>query len=160
MKRLTAVLLAVAGWASASSYGSMIDAIEKAQFRVIVYAPSIYDQTLAESLRRARLDPVRQVNVRILSVPFYNFQPKSFMLSLALAGVRVYEAQVPSLSGLVIVDNQGWKGAELGKFPETKLSPMTTRDVNTTLEWLAQTIKQAAVLTQIEAYERLNKVTP
>ncbi len=152
--------LTLSGWAGAAGYGSLIDAVDQAQFRVLVYAPSIYDQELAESLRRARLDPIRKVEVRILSVPFFNFQPKSFMLSLALAGVPVYEAQIPSLDGLVIVDNQGWKGHDLGKSPSSEVSPMTAQDINTSLKWFAGSLKKAKVLTQVEAYERLKKVTP
>jgi len=160
VKALLTLILAGVSSAGASGYSTMIDAIDKAQFRVIVYAPSIYDQELAESLRRARLDPIRKVSVRILSVPFYNFQPKSFMLSLALAGVPVYEAQIPSLGGVVIVDNGGWTGPELGKYVNASVAAMPPQEINTSLKWFERTIPSAQVLTQVEAYERLKKVTP
>lgn len=160
MKRLICLGLALMGIVRAASTAEVLDAIGKAQFRVLVFAPSIYDRELAEALRRARIDPIRKVNVRILSVPFYNFQPQSYMLSLALAGVPVYEAQVPSLAGLIIVDNQGWKGPELAKFPQAKVNTLQAGEINTSLKWFEASIKKATVLTQVEAFERLKKVTP
>ena len=160
MKRLFALCLGLSGLAGASGYDDMIEAIEKAQFRVLVYAPSIYDGELAEAVRRARLDPIRKVQVRVLSVPFYNFAPKSYMLGLALAGVPVYEAQIPSLDGVVIVDNQAWKGSNLGKLTGAAVLPMSAQEINLSLKWFAGAFKSAKVLTQIEAFERLKKVTP
>lgn len=160
MRRLLCLMGALAGQAGANGYADLLDAIGKAQVRVLVFAPSIYEAELANALRRARLDPIRKVNVRVLSVPFYNFQPKSYMLSLALAGVPVYEAQVPSVSGLVIVDDQGWKGSDLAKLPNANVIPMQASEINTSLKWFETTIKNAKVLTQVEAFERLKKVTP
>lgn len=160
MKRLAALLLTLTGGAHAAPYDDLLMALERAQTRILIFAPSIYDVELAEAVRRARLDPIRKVNVRVLSVPFYNYQPKSVMLSLALAGVPVYEAQVPSTKGLIVVDDQGWKGDYLGRFTNTPIVPMNTGEINKTLNWFRDSFKGANVLTQVEAFERLKKVTP
>jgi hypothetical protein len=160
MKWLLSVALAFSGMVGASGYRDLIFAIERAQSRVLVFAPSIYDRELGEVLRRARLDPIRTVTVRILSVPYYNYQPKSIMLSLALANVPVYEAQVASLSGFVIVDGQGWKGEELGRSSNSFAKEMTSQEINTALKWFKSGLSNANRLTQVEAFERLNKVTP
>lgn len=160
MKRLILLVLALSGGAHAAPYDDLLIALERAQSRVLIFAPSIYDVELAEAIRRARLDSIRKVNVRVLSVPFYNYQSKSVMLSLALAGVPVYEAQVPSTQGLIVVDDQGWKGDHLGRFTNTPLVPMNTGELNKTLLWFKSSLKGANVLTQVEAFDRLKKVTP
>ena len=160
MKRLALLILALSGAGRAAPYDDLLIALERAQGRVLMFAPSIYDLELAEAIRRARLDRLRQVNVRVLSVPYYNYQPKSVMLALALAGVPVYEAQVPSTQGLIIVDAQGWKGDSLGRFGHTPLLPMSTGEINKALTWFKSSLKGANVLTQVEAFDRLKKVTP
>ena len=160
MKRLALILLAAFSSASASAYSDLITALERAQRRVLVFAPSLYDVELANTLRRARLDSIRKVDVRVLSVPYYNYQPRSVMLSLSLAGVPVYEAQVPSTEGLIVVDDQGWRGDGLGRFTNAALVPITTRELNTALNWFKSSLKGANVLTQAEAFDRLKKVTP
>lgn len=160
MKRILLTAVAMSGFAGGAAYEDMLFALERAQSRVLIYAPSIYDVDLGDALRRARLDTIRSVNVRVLSVAYYNYQPGSIMLSLALAGVPVYEAQVASTSGVIIVDNQGWKGEYLGRFKSTQLTPMTALEINKTLTWFKSSFGKANVLTQIEAFERLRKVTP
>jgi len=160
MKQFFFAAVAASGLAGAASYGDMIFAIEKAQARVIVFAPSIYDVELAEAIRRARTDPIRKISVRILSVAYYNYQPRSVMLSLALAGVPVYEAQIASTSGVIIVDNEGWKSEYLGQYSKAAVTKMTATEINRTLKWFEASLKKGNVLTQVEAFERLKKVTP
>lgn len=160
MKRLVTVALAMSGFAGASAYSDLISALERAQSRVLIFAPSLYDVELGEAVRRAKLDTIRSVNVKILSIPYYNYQPKSIMLSLALAGVPVYEAQVASTGGIIIVDNQGWKGEYLGRFANAQVTSMTPEEINRTLRWFKSTFQKANVLTQVEAFNRLTKVTP
>ena len=162
MKRLFFAALAFSGTAAAqvSDYQNLMLALERAQSRVLIFAPSIYDVQLGEAIRRARLDPIRKVSVRVLAVPYYDYQPKSVMLSLALAGVPVYEAQVTSTKGLIIVDDQGWRGDYLGRFSDTPLTPLTAGEINTALKWFKGALGKADMLTQIEAFDRLKKVTP
>lgn len=160
MKRLALLFLALTGGAHATPYNDLLIALERAQSRILIFAPSIYDLELAEAIRRAQLDRIRKVNIRVLSVPYYNYQSGSVMLSLALAGVPVYEAQVPSTGGLIVVDDQGWKGDHLGRFTNTALVPMKAGEINKTLSWFKSSLKRANVLTQVEAFERLKKVTP
>jgi hypothetical protein len=160
MKRSALLVLSLMGGAHAAPYDDLLIALERAQRRILIFAPSLYDVELAEAIRRARLDSIRKVNVRVLSVPFYNYQPGSVMLSLALAGVPVYEAQVPSTGGIIVVDDQGWKGDYLGRFTNTALVPMKAGEINKTLGWFKSSLKGANVLTQVEAFERLKKVTP
>lgn len=68
MKRLLSVALAVSGFAGASAYDDLMSALERAQSRVLIFAPSLYDTELGEAVRRARLDSIRKVNVKVLSV--------------------------------------------------------------------------------------------
>lgn len=160
MKLVLSVALAVSGFAGASAYDDLMSALERAQSRVLIFAPSLYDPELGEAIRRARLDSIRKVNVKILSVAYYNYQPKSIMLSLALAGVPVYEAQIPSTEGIIIVDGQGWKGDYLGRFTNAQAAQMTPGEINRTLKWFKSSFQKADVLTQVEAFNRLTKVTP
>lgn len=160
MRRLALLVLTLTGGAHASPYGDLLLALERAQRRILIFAPSLSDVVLAEAIRRARLDPNRTVQVRVLSVPFYTYQPESVMLSLALAGVPVYEAQVPSTGGVVVVDDQGWRGDALGRRTHTPLRPMSPGEINGFLGWFRGRLSGANVLTQVEAFERLRTVTP
>lgn len=160
MKFLLLMTVALSGFAGASAYDDLMFALERAQSRVLIFAPSIYDVELGEAVRRVELDGIRKVSVKILSVAYYNYQPKSIMLSLALAGVPVYEAQVASTDGIIIVDNQGWRGDYLGRFTNAQIEQMTSNDVNKTLNWFKRGFQKANVLTQVEAFNRLTKVTP
>ncbi|MFC6667908.1 hypothetical protein ACFP9V_22770 [Deinococcus radiopugnans] len=40
------------------------------------------------------------------------------------------------------------------------VAAMSLQEINTSLKWFERTIPSAQVLTQVEAYERLKKVTP
>lgn len=161
MKRLgVTLLLALAGTGGATTYEDMLGAIENARTRVIVYAPTIFDLDLANALRRAHLDQTRNVKVAVLTVPFYNYKPASTVLSLALANVPVYEAQVASMQGYVIVDDQGFTGNSLGRFKEADVEAMSPARTNKVLAWFKSALSKSKVLTQIQAFNRITKVTP
>jgi hypothetical protein len=167
---LTAVGLS-AGVAAAQEVGpyqQLLEAVGQSTRRVVVFAPSIFDVPLADALRQSHFDVVRRPAVRLLTVEYYNYLPGSTVLSLALAGVPVSEAQVPSREGFVIVDDQGWIGPRLGQTtgsttpgsttPGSTLRRMTRPELNASLAWLQRTIQGGHRLNQYEAYSRLKKV--
>ncbi|MDP9766120.1 hypothetical protein [Deinococcus enclensis] len=160
MRRLALTALLGLSTAGATAYQDLITAIGEAQREVLVYAPSLYDLKLGNTLRRASRDPIRKVQVRVLSVPYYNYQPDSIMLSLAMAGVRVHEAQVPSKAGFVIVDGRGWKSATLGRMPEVPLTAMTGAEVTASINWFRATATRSRLITPLDAFERLEKIVP
>lgn len=140
-------------------YQNMIEAIlESNQGRVLVFAPTVFDVTLANALRQTRLDYIRKTNVRVLTVPYYNYLPDSTILSLAIAGVPVYEDQIPSKEGVVIVDGQGWIGRDLGRFQTGNIRRMSSQEINKMLDWFKKSVKTAHFITQYEATTRLKKV--
>lgn len=167
---LTALLLSsgVAAAQEAGPYQQVLEAVEQSTRRVVVFAPSIFDVPLADALRQSHFDVVRRPAVRILTVEYYNYLPGSTVLSLALAGVWVSEAQVPSREGFVIADDQGWIGPRLGQTtgsqtpgnttPASSLRRMTRPEINASLNWLRGAIQGGHRLGQYEAYSRLKKV--
>ncbi|WP_139806326.1 hypothetical protein [Deinococcus hopiensis] len=153
------LLVGMAGAQASGEYQSMIDAIlESNQGRVLVFAPTIFDKTLANALRQTRQDYIRKTNLRVLTVPYYNYLPDSTILSLALSGVPVHEAQIPSKEGVVIVDGQGWIGRDLGKFEMNSIRRMNSQEINKLLDWLKKSVKSAHFITQYEAFTRLKQV--
>ena len=162
---LTALLLGSGAAAAqeAGPYQQLLEAVEQSTRRVVVFAPSIFDLPLADALRQSHFDVVRRPAVRILTVEYYNYLPGSTVLSLALAGVWVSEAQVPSHEGFVIADDQGWIGPRLGQTtgsqtPGSTLRRMTRPEINASLDWLRGAIKGGHRINQYEAYSRLKKV--
>ena len=158
--RVAFAVLLGGGAAGATAYQDVITAIEEAQREVLVYAPSLYDLTFGNALRRAARDPIRNVRVQVLSVPYYNYQPDSITLSLAMAGLRVHEAQVPSKAGFVIVDGRGWKSAALGRMPQVPVSAMNAGELRASLNWFRSTAARSRPITPLDAFERLTKIVP
>ena len=59
MRRLALTALLGLSTAGATAYQDLITAIEEAQREVLVYAPSLYDLKLGNTLRRASRAPIR-----------------------------------------------------------------------------------------------------
>lgn len=140
-------------------YDAMLDAMSQSvKGRVLVFAPTISDLTLADMLRQTGLDNIRKTNVRIVTISYYNYTAKSAVLGLALANVPVYEVQTNSRNGIVIVDNQGWKGRNLGTGLNPTLERMSTEEINSMLTWFKNVTLKTKRMTQAEAFSRLKQV--
>ena len=142
-----------------SEYDQMLTALQASvRGRVLVFAPSIFDVRLAETLRQTQTDPVRQTRIGVVTVPYYNYLPHSTVLSLALANVPIYELQIASLEGVVIVDDTGWRGPELGKTAHPDLSRMSSSELNETLRWFQAATGRGHRISQYEAFLRIKQV--
>ncbi len=140
-------------------YAAMLDAMSQSvKGRVLVFAPTISDLTLADALRQTALDDIRKSNVKIVTIAYYNYTAKSAALGLALANVPVYEVQTNTRSGIVIIDNQGWKGINLGTVGNPTIQRMSTDEINSSLTWFKNVIPKSKRISQLEAYSRIKKV--
>ena len=83
-----------------------------ARLRVVVYAPTVQSARFGECLRKAVVNYRR--NVIVLTVPYFNQDGDSLVNALALAGVKVYEAQVDSLKSVVLIDGYTFTGEGIG----------------------------------------------
>lgn len=142
-------------------YAEVLELMDTAQHRVVLYAPSVFDVTLANRLRQASLDRVRDVKVLVLTIQFFNYNPDSLVNSLVLAGVPVYEANVPSKDGVLVIDNYVFTGPGLGRVQGPGevylLRPSST---NRYLSWFQGIVSKAPYVTRFEAWRRLNRITP
>ena len=148
-----------AAQAQHTEYQKMLGAMQESmQGRVLVFAPSVFDVTLADMVRQTYLDSVRRTSVKIVSIQYYNYLAKSTVLSLAMANVPVYEVQTPPTDGIVIIDNVGWKGKNLGKIPNSNMQRMTPQEINAMLNWFKKVTTNNRRITQFEALDRLKQV--
>lgn len=142
-----------------TEYQKMLEAMgNSANGRVLVFAPSIFDVTLADAIRQTRLDTVRRTSVKLVTIQYYNYLAKSTILSLAMANVPVYEVQTPTTDGIVIIDNMGWKGKNLGRIPNPNMQRMTPQEINAMLQWFEGVTTKNPRITQYDALDRLKKV--
>ncbi|WP_135230569.1 hypothetical protein [Deinococcus fonticola] len=140
-------------------YTAMLDAMSASvKGRVLVFAPTISDLTMADILRQTALDTIRKTNVRIVTIPYYNYTAKSAILGLALANVPVYEVQTSSIEAIVIVDNQGWRGRGLGTLANPTMKPMTIEEINSILTWFKNVTAKTKRMSQVEAFTRIKQV--
>lgn len=145
--------------AQSNEYQRMLEAMgNSTNGRVLVFAPSIFDVTLANALRETRLDSVRRTSVKLVTIQYYNYLAKSTVLSLAMANVPVYEVLTPTSDGIVIIDNAGWKGKNLGKISNPNMQRMTPEEINATLQWFQKVTAKNPRITQYDALNRLTKV--
>ena len=160
MRGLWCVPLLLGGaQAQDTEYERLIDALGSVTgSRVLVFAPSIFDVPLAESLRQSALDSVRRPQIRIVTIQYYNFLPGSTALSLALANVPLYEVQSRPGDGIVVIADRGWKGANLGKRQGAAVTPMTPSEVNRAVRWFHTVTARSRRVTQPEAYRRIKQV--
>lgn len=153
------VLWLSAAQAQTTEYERMLDAISNSVGgRVLVFAPTILDKRLADTLRQTHLDSIRKTKVNIVTIPYFNYLAKSTVLSLAMATVPVFEVQTPVSDGVVIVDDMGWKGTNLGKLSESAMQRLTPKEINSMLIWFKGTTTNNRRLTQYDALKRSYKV--
>ncbi|WP_147363989.1 hypothetical protein [Deinococcus cavernae] len=154
-----ALLSVSAAQAQNTEYQKMLETMQSStQGRVLVFAPSVFDINLANMIRQTYLDSVRRTSVKIVSIQYYNYLAKSTILSLAMVNVPVYEVQTPPADGIVIVDNLGWKGRNLGKIQNPNMQRMTPQEINAVLGWFKNVTANNRRITQYEALNRLKQV--
>ncbi len=137
----------------------MLEALEaSSNGRVLIFAPTIFDLNLANGIRQTYLDRVRNTKIKLITIQYYNYLAKSTILSLAVINVPIYEIQTPATDGIIIIDNQGWKGRNLGKVPNPNMERMSIQEINTMLLWFSNATKKNPRVTQYEALERLKQV--
>lgn len=146
-------------YAQNGEYGRMLEALEaSSNGRVLIFAPTIFDLNLANGIRQTYLDRVRNTKIKLVTIQYYNYLAKSTILSLAVINVPIYEVQTPATDGIIIIDNQGWKGRNLGKVPNPNMDRMSVQEINTMLLWFSNATKKNPRVTQYEALERLKQV--
>lgn len=162
MKRRLALWLALAAGSAAAqegrpvAYGKFLDLIGTAQRRVLVYVPYLTDARMADALRAAVVDSTRRVRVVVLTVPFFAAKEDSLSNSLALAGAGVVEAQVASTTAYVLVDDDLFSSAQLGRTANvTDLRVLPRAASNTFLTWFAGAVKAGRTVTNYEAFMRI-----
>ncbi|QFP78593.1 hypothetical protein [Deinococcus sp. AJ005] len=142
-----------------SEYERMLEALEVSSHgRVLIFAPTIFDIHLANSIRQTYLDRVRNTKVKLVTIQYYNYLAKSTILSLAVINVPIYEVQTPAADGIIIIDNQGWKGRNLGKVPNPNMERLSVQEINNMLLWFNKATGKNTRITQYEALDRLKQV--
>lgn len=160
-KRLALLLTLAAGSAVAREgrpvpYGKFLDLIGTAQRRVLVYVPYLSDPQLANALRAAVVASGRRVRVVVLTVPFFAAKEDSLTNSLALTGAGVVEAQVASTTAYVLVDDNLFTSAQLGRaanVADLRVLPRTAS--NTFLTWFMGALGDGRTVTNYEAFLRI-----
>ena len=156
---ILAGLCSSAASAQNGEYGRMLEALEaSSNGRVLIFAPTIFDLSLANGIRQTYLDRVRNTKIKLVTIQYYNYLAKSTILSLAVINVPIYEVQTPATDGIIIIDNQGWKGRNLGKVPNPNMERMSVQEINTMLLWFGNATNRNPRVTQYEALERLKQV--
>jgi hypothetical protein len=160
-KRRALLLMLAAGSAGAQegrpvAYGKLVDLIGTAERRVLVYVPYLSDARLANALRAAVVDRGRRVRVVILTVPFFAAKEDSLSNSLALAGAGVVEAQVASITAYVLVDDNLFTSAQLGRAASvTDLRVLPTAASNAFITWFMGAVQSGRTITNYEAFTRI-----
>ena len=165
MKHLAASLLVAALSCAAYaqpatvSVSRVVDLIGTAQKRVLVYVPYLTDTALAEAIRAAKVDVTRPgLQVIVVTIPFFAAKENALTNALALAGVAVVEAQVASTTAYVLVDNNLFSSAQLGRNAgATDVRLMNRNDTNTFLQWFRSATKAGKTITNFEAFNRIKR---
>lgn len=157
MKRfLAATLLSLVSVGQASvilPYQKALDLLQTAQKRVLVYAPQMTDVAFANALRVKALEGVPVV---LVTIPFFSFQPESTTNSLALVGIKVYEAQVDSTRSVLVIDDKVFvaNGLGRGNVPVNYLGN-SAGTLNSTVKWFQKVSKSATPVRFIDAANRI-----
>lgn len=159
MKRLGVVWCGVVslGGANAASVsaGEVCQLVLASRTQVVAYMPALEAQGWAECLRAARVDYRR--NVILLSVPYFARSKSSFVNSLALADVKVFEANVDSTRGFLLIDSQAFSAERLGLSDQQRLQRLPARETAALANWFNTALQSAKFLTPTQAFLRLGR---
>lgn len=126
-----------------------------ARTQVVAYMPALEAQQWAECLRAARVDYRR--NVILLTVPYFAQSKNSFVNSLALADVKVFEANVNSTTGFLLIDSQAYSAERLGLSDAQRLQVLSASDTAAVAGWFNTALKASKFLTPTQAVQRLGR---
>lgn len=154
-----AVLGAAPAGATSVPVSRVIDLIGSARSRVLVYVPYLTDATFGDALRAAKVDRTRpDLQVIIMTVPFFAAKEDALTNGLALAGLAVVEGQVASTTAYVLVDNYLFSSAQIGRVAQAQsVQLMNESDTNTFLIWFRKAVKSGQLVTAFEAYSRIGR---
>lgn len=142
---------ASAGASSGLPYDQVLQLIATAQKRVLLYAPQLTDLQMADALRIKALEGVPVV---LITVPFFSYQPESTVSSLALAGIKVYEAQVNAKGSVLVIDDKTFNGQDFGRV-HVQMVYLGSVPTNTAVQWFRDAADHGKNLTWIDAARRL-----
>lgn len=165
MNRLALALLAgavlgvIPARATSVPISRVIDLMGSAQKRVLVYVPYLTDTTFADALRAAKVDRTRSgLQVIVVTVPFFAAKEDALTNALALAGLPIVEAQVPSTTSYVLVDDYLFSSAQIGRVGGAQdVRLMQPGDTNTFLKWFKGAAQAGRLVTAFEAYRRTQR---
>lgn len=156
---LSALLSAVPAAATGVPVARVIDLIGTAQKRILVYVPYLTDTTFADALRAAKVDTTRpNLQVIVVTVPFFAAKENALTNGLALAGLPVVEAQVSSTTAYVLVDDNLFSSGQIGRVTgASDVRLMSKNDTNTFLAWFRGATKTGRLVTAYEAFNRIER---
>ena len=124
-----------------------------ARVQVVAYLPALESKALAECFRSAAVDYRRKV--LLITVPYFAQSKDSFTGSLALAGVKVFEANVNSAQGVILIDGVSFSADQLGTGDHLPLDVQDAAHTRAIAGWFNRTLHTAQVLTPVRALQRL-----
>lgn len=158
MKRLA--LLAALSLGDAQAQGVMtLNALcglmNTSRVQVVAYLPSIESPVLAECLRQATVDYRR--NVMVLTVPYFAQSSRSYVFGLTLAGIQMFEANVNSTVGVVLVDGTAYTAPSLGMSDNAVLTVQNLVQTRVYAQWFNKALKVAKSMSPVDAMNRLRR---
>jgi hypothetical protein len=122
--------------------------------QVVAYLPSLESQVLAECLRQAKVDYRRKV--LLLTVPYFAQSSRSYVSSLALADIPIFEANVNSTDGVILIDDIAFTASNLGASNNPALTAFESNQIRPYVQWFNRALKSARYLSPVKALRRLN----
>ncbi len=125
--------------------------------QTLIYAPTITtaNRELAQCLFDAAHSYKRSLIV--LSVPHFNRDPNSLLYGLMLGNperVRLFEGNVNSARGVVIVGRYTYVAANLGTGGALSLEPLSASETAAHRAWFSSAIARARAVTALDVLER------
>jgi hypothetical protein len=121
--------------------------------QVVLYAPMLESAKLANCLHQATLNYKRKVIV--LTVPFFSRAENSYINGLAMADVPIFEANVNSTQGILLIDGVGFQADHLGLTDNPTLERMSAAQTRSAAQWFNQVLPKAKRITFLVAFRRI-----
>ncbi|GGR60901.1 hypothetical protein GCM10008959_23420 [Deinococcus seoulensis] len=158
MRRLLPALLLSLGTAQAQGSVSLQDLclqMTTSRVQVVAYLPALESADLAECFRQAKVNYGRRV--LLLTVPYFTRSSSSYVPSLALAGVPVFEANVNSPVGIVLIDGVAYAAPNLGRATSAPPAAASAAQTRVYAGWFTSALKSATRLSPVDALSRLTR---